>query len=230
MTPVRPDSALPVLCVHFTERTHLEDIMRDGLIPGGPAHVRQHVHFATSTEYGFTTLREKASRTHGVAIFLDLGKWIDNGNPACLTAADVVCIPETVNSSYFSHVIDLSSLYDHVRKRTEPRFNLVRHGDSSAWTVFADQEDLDRLRQAAVDNYSAWASRDRVVTEVGDPRSGSGISEETYEQQITEMPETIRQVQAPRPPPMRPNLFAEIDARLGGAAGEGPSELTNFGF
>jgi hypothetical protein len=106
----------------------------------------------------------------------------------------------------------------------------VRHGDSSAWTVFADQEDLDRLRQAAVDNYSAWASRDRVVTEVGDPRSGSGISEETYEQQITEMPETIRQVQAPRPPPMRSNLFDEINAKLGGAAAEGPFRAHNSGF
>ena len=80
-------------------------------------------------------------------------------------------------------------------------------------------------RKAALDNYFSWANRDRVVTEVGDPRSEEGISEQTYEQQARDLPDPIREVQAPRPPPMRPNFFEEINAKLGGLPETGALQL-----
>ncbi len=99
MQPVTLDS-LPPICVHGTYSHVIENIMEQGLWPGGPDGVRAANHFATSLPKDrnrvISGLRKADYRS-----FLDLRSWFEDRWEAYMSENDVVCIQEVILPAYF---------------------------------------------------------------------------------------------------------------------------------
>lgn len=105
------DRNLPTVCVHGTYRRHLSSILQNGLLPGGGASDRKHVHFAPFEPGDGRVISGMRSNCE-IAIYLDLRAAILAGVPFFLSANQVILSPGlggAVPKEFISRVRDLQS-------------------------------------------------------------------------------------------------------------------------
>ena len=83
---------LPNVAVHGTSIHSAEAIVKRGMTPGGGSRKRQANHFACTLPNDVSTVVSGYRATSQVCIFLDLARWIKDGQQAFKSPNEVICI------------------------------------------------------------------------------------------------------------------------------------------
>jgi len=100
------DPDLPGICVHGTYMRHLQSILQRGLLPGGGASGRNHVHFAPF-EPGDGRVISGMRASCEAAVYVDLRRALADGVPFFLSTNQVLLSPGVrgaIPSKYISGV------------------------------------------------------------------------------------------------------------------------------
>ena len=110
------ENNLPNNAVHGTHISAAQQIVMQGMIPGGSTDSsdRQANHFATTLPNDLSHVVSGYKSGSSVCIFFDLAAWIEDGYEAYLSPNDVICVFRPIQPKYILAAIRVSDGYDYI--------------------------------------------------------------------------------------------------------------------